>query len=173
MWKILRTTACGAMSVALAGSAGAQATDIPSSPWFVGTSLGLPRISGYGTTEFLTLSVHWTQVHPSRPGVDISVGLMPRQLSRQMVPLLARVGIVLPVVLPNDLILLPSAGATVLATARDLGAEVSGGYNAGVAALLPSASRFRLRGGVSVHALGGPENAFWMWELGITRGPRP
>lgn len=175
VWKILRTAACGMMSLAVAIPARAQASDdTEENPWFVGSSLGLPWFADQRPVHFFTLSVHWTQVRASRPGVDLFVGTMPRVIAGGgNFPMLGRFGVTLPVALPEGLMLLPSVGVTLLAAGGTFGTEGSAGYNAGLAAMLPSTGRFRLRGGVSWHALGGSDFRVWLWELGVMRGPQP
>ena len=140
--------------------------------WAVGGSLGM---LGYGSQaaplELTTVGVHFTQLRPGSIGADISLGTMPRAMVEGVVLLGVRVGVTVPVQVAPGVLLLPSAGATVIGAG---GMETTGGavgYNLGGAAVFgPGPIAFRT--GLTRHQLQDLRGGFWLLEVGIVHLPR-
>ena len=137
-----------------------------------GVSLGVP---GYGrsvASEAITLSGHWTQLRPRRPGTDISVYLFPRALAEGAAIGGARANVAIPIELARNALLLPSAGLSLIAAAGPSDAVAMYGLNAGVAAVLaPDSGSEGLRVGITFHAFEETTPGVWHLEVGWVRLP--
>ena len=141
-------------------------------PWMVGGSIG---VVGFGTnvaSELTTVSIHFTQMQPDRLGLEFSIGTIPRLLLEGLfVVVVARPGVVLPIELAPGVLILPSAGATLVGALGSGGAGSVVGYNVGGAAVFGAASTgFRV--GLTWHQLQTPGSGLWLLELGIVNLPK-
>ncbi len=176
-----------AASLALAGGAlpAALVAQAPPSPapsadstgaapggWLFGASVGVPGYEGEAVPELFTVGVHWTQLRPGRPGVDLAIGTMPRALAEGLVAVGARAGVALPLALARGAVLLPSAGVSLLGGVGAGGGGGTTGLNAGVAAVLGPAGGAGLRTGVTWHRFGEAGGGLWLVEVGVVRRPR-
>lgn len=142
------------------------------SEWLVGISLGVPGHEDEFIPELLTMGVHWTQLRAGRMGADFSLGTVPRALGEGVLVLGARGGIALPLAVSPGILLLPSAGVSILGGVGVAGAGGIVGLNAGVAAVLLQTDAAGLRTGVTWHRFGETGEALWLVEVGLVRGPR-
>ncbi len=185
--SLARAALSVAASVALAGGAlpfalAAQAPPPPAPSadsagaapggWLFGASVGVPGYEGEAVPELFTVGVHWTQLRPGRPGVDLAIGTMPRVLAEGFAAVGARAGVALPLALSRGAVLLPSAGVSLLGGVGAGGGGGTTGLNAGVAAVLGPAGGAGLRTGVTWHRFGEAGGGLWLVEVGVVRRPR-
>ena len=140
--------------------------------WLVGASVGVPIVDGAAIPDLFTIGINWTQLRPGRLGADFSLGTMPRALTGGVVAGGARGGVALPLALSRGVLVLPSAGISLLGAAGTGGGEGTTGFNAGLAAVIHGAGSAGLRTGVTWHSFGDAGGAVWLWEVGIVRVPR-
>lgn len=142
------------------------------SEWLVGGSIGFP---GYGlqtSPTMFTVGAHWTQAHVGRLGADFAVGSVPWALANGFAAVGARGGVTVPLPLSERVLLLPSAGVSVLGAVGSGGGVGTTGFNAGIAAMFLKDSGAGLRTGVTWHILHDGASALWLWEVGFVRRPR-
>lgn len=142
-------------------------TEAHPSAWLIGASVGVP---GYGSDlepELFTVGAHATRVEPGRLGGDFAVGTMPRFLVEGVLPLGARAGLVLPLELSENLLLVPSGGASMIAALGGGGGLAELGLNVGAAALVLSEGSTGLRAGITWHRFRDLDGAVWLLELGF------
>ena len=162
------------LSFAIAGNQ-ARAQGAPSDTasstrrnWLIGASIGVPGYEKEALPELFTVGMNITQIKPGRLGADFSVGTMPRAFTAGAGVLGVRAGGVFPVALAPDLLLLPSAGLSLLGGAGDGGVAGLAGVNAGVAAVLWTGP-IGVRTGITWHHFHDAGGAVWLIELGFVR----
>jgi hypothetical protein len=143
------------------------------SGWLVGGSIGVPAADGNASVDLFTLAVHWTQLRPGALGADFAVGTMPRAFAEGLVVGLARAGLALPFQVSQGVLILPSAGVTLVGAASGGGGEGTAGLNAGLAAVIFGTGSVGLRTGVTWHRFGNAGTSVSLWELGLVHIPRP
>ncbi len=141
--------------------------------WLVGASIGVPAFDGDASPELFTVAVHGTQLRPGRLGADFALGTMPRALTEGLAVGFARAGVALPFQLSQGVLLLPSAGVSLVGAAGSEDAGGTTGLNAGLAAVFFGASSVGLRTGATWHRFGDSGASVLLWELGLVRIPRP
>jgi hypothetical protein len=163
-----------ALMLVLAGGTPAQGQDstaTPSGGWMLGASLGM---FGVGTEslplELFTFGMHWTQVRPGHLGADVSIGTVPRVLAEGVVIAAARLGVTYPLSVAPGVLLLPTAGLSVIGGAGAGGAGATTGYNLGGAVVLGTGP-VGFRAGATWHRLDLSSSAVWLVELGIVGRP--
>jgi hypothetical protein len=141
----------------------AQDSPTPAPRWAAGLSVGLP---GTGTTplpaQLATLGVNVTQVTPAHAGIDISVGTIPYAVALGGLVFATRVDAALPMRLRPSLLLLPSAGISLVGSTGG----GAGGLNAGLATIL-SSGHVGLRTGATVHVFANATRPIWLIEVGV------
>ncbi|WP_411281551.1 hypothetical protein [Gemmatimonas sp.] len=156
--------------VALAvGNIGAQdSTALQRPHWMVGGSLGVIGFAGGpASADFTLIGIHFTQLKPGRLGADVSINVMPRLLTVGALTGAARVGVALPVAVASGMLLLPSAGVTLVGGAGQGGAGGTAGVNVGGAAVLGT-GRVGLRTGLTWHRIK-DVGSVWLLELGLVK----
>lgn len=159
--------------VALVGreSRAQDSSSVPRSRWMVGGSLGTLRLNGeFAPLEYTTIGMHFTQVRPGALGADFSIGILPRVLADGFLLAGARGGVALPLALAPNVLLLPSAGLTLIGGLGAGGGGGTWGSNLGAAAVFGSGSR-GFRTGVTWHRLSGGGEGIWLLELGVAKIP--
>jgi hypothetical protein len=141
--------------------------------WLIGGSIGVPTADGETSPDLFTVAVHGTQLRPGRLGADFAVGTMPRAVAEGVVVGFARAGVALPFQLSHGVLILPSAGVTLVGAASGAGGGGSSGLNAGLAAVIFGARSVGLRTGVTWHRFGDAGASVALWELGLVHVPRP
>ena len=156
------------------GARESQAQDSASAPrsrWMVGGSLGTFRYGGvFAPLEYTTIGMHFTQLRPGALGADFSIGIVPRALADGFLLSGARGGVALPLAIAPNVILLPSAGLTLIGGAGAGGAGGTWGANLGGAAVFGSGST-GLRTGITWHRLSESTAGIWLLEFGVVRIP--
>lgn len=151
-----------------------QAQDSTSSSpsrWMVGGSLGRIRYGGeFAPLEYTTLGMHFTQVRPGALGADFSIGIVPRVLADGFLLSGARGGLALPFALAPNILLLPSAGLTLIGGLGAGGGGGTWGSNLGAAAVFGSGST-GMRTGVTWHRLSDGGESIWLLEFGVAKIP--
>ena len=142
--------------------------------WLVGPLVGLPGSGSDYDLQFMTLGVSATRLAPSRAGMAVAVGTIPRAIVEGVVPVAVRIGPSIPIALSPDFFLIPSVGLSGvggIATGGAIGG--TGGYYWGAAAVTGRRSTgFHL--GVTWHRpASGEDVTLWLVELGIMRMPSP
>ena len=139
----------------------------------LGFSVGAPGYRSSIATELITIGAHWTQLAPGQPGLDISIGTMPRFLVNGLAVVGGRAGLAMPLVMGKRFVLLPSAGASFLGAVGGYGIDGRFGFNAGVAAVLQSDSDPEgLRLGMTWHQFDDAPAGVYLLEVGWVRIPR-
>lgn len=137
-----------------------------SSGWLVGVSAGLPGYDREPVPELFTIGLNVSQTTPGRLGADFSIGTMPRAFVAGAAVLGARAGAVLPLAPTPDLLLLPSAGVSLLGGAGEGGGAAIAGVNAGIAAVIWSGD-VGARTGITWHRFQDFRGAIWLVEFGV------
>jgi hypothetical protein len=136
--------------------------------WVIGASIGMPGYGKEAAPELFTVGMNVTQIKAGRLGADISVGTMPRAFTGGAAVVGARAGGVLPIALAPDVLLLPSAGLSLLGGAGDGAVTGLAGVNAGIAAVVWTGP-IGVRTGITWHHFQNARGAIWLVELGIVR----
>jgi hypothetical protein len=166
-------TARFAITLLLLASARAQAQDSTATPpggWMLGGSVGMFGVGAEPLPDLLTIGVHWTQVRPGRPGADISIGTIPRVVVEGAIVGAARIGVTLPLSVAPGLLLLPSAGLSLIGGVGQGGAGGAGGYNLGGAMVLGTGP-IGVRAGATWHRIDVSSSAVWLVEVGVVGRP--
>ena len=156
----------------VAGELQAQdSSSVPRSDWMVGGSLGTLRYNGeFAPLELTTIGMHFTRVRAGRLGPDLSIGVMPRVLTQGFLLAGGRAGVALPLALAPNVLLLPSAGLTLVGGLGAGGGGGTWGTNLGAAAVFgPGSLGFRT--GVTWHRLNDSADGIWLLELGVVGIP--
>ena len=140
--------------------------------WLVGGSVGIPAAGGTTSVDLFTVAAQWTQVRPRGLGADFALGTMPRALAEGLVVGFGRAGFALPFQISKGVLILPTAGVTVVGAASGDGGGSNTGLNAGVAAVIFGTRSVGLRTGVTWHRFTGAEASVSLWELGLVHIPR-
>ena len=160
------------MLALFARESGAQDSSITSrSRWMVGGSVGTLRYNGqFAPLELTTVGMHFTQVRPGALGADFSIGIVPRALADGFLLSGARGGVALPLALAPNVLLLPSAGLTLIGGVGAGGGGGTWGTNLGAAAVFGSGST-GFRTGVTWHRLNDSTDGIWLLEFGVVKIP--
>lgn len=149
-----------------------DSSSAPSSRWMVGGSVGMLRYGGeFAPLQYSTIGMHFTQVRPGALGADFSIGIIPRVLAEGFLLAGARGGVALPFALAPNVLLLPSAGLTLIGGLGAGGGGGTWGSNLGAAAVFGSGS-VGFRTGVTWHRLSGGGDGIWLLEFGVAKIPR-
>jgi hypothetical protein len=167
-----RAVALGLLLSVGASPVGAQDT-LSQAPrgWLIGASFGVPGYGREAAPELFTIGIHWTQLRPGRLGADFSVGTIPRIVVEGVAVLGFRAGGTLPLALAPRLVVLPSAGVSLIGGLGPGGGGGAAGLNAGVAAVLFGTSSTGLRTGVTWHRFEDTGGALWLFEVGAVGIP--
>lgn len=136
--------------------------------WLVGASVGLPGYERAPVPELFTIGINATQMRPARLGADFAIGTMPRALAFGAAVLGARAGVVLPIAVTTDVLLLPSAGVSLVGGAGEGGGGALGGFNVGGAAVFWTGD-VGFRSGITWHRFQDFRESIWLVEIGIVR----
>lgn len=151
-------------SIAFTQDAPARADTI--SRWLVGGSVGLPGFGDETFPELFTLGVHWTHADPNRVGLDFSLGVLPRAFAEGVAVFGLRGGLVFPIALGPRMLVLPSAGGSLVGGVSGGGLGGFAGFNTGLATVILNRSR-GFRTGVTWHWFEGEPRPLWLWEIGL------
>ena len=166
--RSLRYAYVCALGILVSPTAHAQASaDSATSSWVTGGSLGLLAA---GRDRIPTIGVQWTQVRAEHLGLDFSVGTSPLAIAVGALAVAGRGGLTLPIVPRAGVMLLPSAGLSLLAAASGEGGGAAYGYNVGGAAILGTGTT-RFRGGITWHRMRDENRGYWLIEMGIANTP--
>lgn len=160
--------ACGGR---LAAQGVAQSTPSPRGDWLIGGSVGVPGAGNYAAPELFTIGVHWTQSRRGRLGADFSIGTMPLLFANGVGVLGLRAGTALSLAPVPRLLVLPSAGFSIIGGAGEGGGGAAAGLNAGVAAVVFGVERTGLRAGMTWHRFQETRAALWLVEVGFVTVP--
>ena len=137
--------------------------------WLIGVSAGIPGYDKQAAPELFTIGVNASQIKPGRLGADLSLGTMPRAFIEGVGVLGGRAGAVFPIAPTPDVLLLPSAGLSLVGGGGGDGGGAIGGFNAGLAAVIWSGD-VGVRTGVTVHRFADLRGTVWLVEFGVVRG---
>jgi hypothetical protein len=129
-------------------------------------SAGIPGYEREAVPELFTIGLNVSQTRPGRLGADFSIGTMPRALIARAAVLGARAGVVLPIAPTPDILVLPSAGVSLLGGVGEGGAAALAGVNAGIATVIWSGD-VGVRTGITWHHFQDARGAIWLVEFGV------
>ena len=156
------------LGVHFAPTAHAQdSTASETTPWMHGPSVGLLT---EGRDRIPTVGLHYTEIRPGKIGLDFSFGTCPLTLALGALSVASRGGLTVPIELRRGLLLLPSAGASLVGIAGLGGGGATFGYNVGGAALLGAGTK-RFRTGLTWHRMRDVNRDYWLLELGFVNFP--
>ena len=144
----------------------------------IGGTIMIPQVSGGSGAEFTAVGLTVSPARPNRLGAELAFVIVPYALGFGVVAGAVRANIGLPIRLGPNMLLVPSAGLTLLGA---LGSGVGGGSRGvnGTVALVyvfdanPASASIGVRAALAVHQFGsGQEGALRMFELGIVRWRR-
>jgi hypothetical protein len=149
----------------------------PAADWLVSASFGVPGFRSQPILELFTIGMQWTQFRPGRLGGDFSLGTMPRLLAEGALVLGFRGGTALPIAVTPNLVVVPSAGVSLIGGAGQGGGGGVAGLNGGLAVVLFGTGTTGLRTGITWHRFEDTRAAVWLVEMGVSgipkgRGPR-
>ena len=137
----------------------------------VGGSVGLlGNGSWVSPLELGIVGVNFTRIRARHLGADFAIGTMPRVVAAGWVPLAMRAGVALPVTVGPGVLLLPSAGVSLLGVGSTYGFGGTVGWNAGGAAVLGTGST-AVRVGLTSHWMSANTSAVWLLEVGLVKLP--
>ena len=140
--------------------------------WLVAGSFGIPGHRSEPVPELFTIGFQWTQLRAGRLGADLALGTMPRLLAEGVLVLGFRGGAALPVAVARNVVLLPSAGISLVGGIGQGGGEGTTGLNAGVAGAFAGRGSVGLRTGVTWHRFRDTGSVLWLLEVGFFAVPR-
>ena len=139
----------------------------------------IPQVSGRSGAEFTAVGLTVSPARPNRLGAELAFVVVPYALGFGVVAGAVRANIGLPIRLGPNMLLVPSAGLTLLGA---LGSGVGGGRRGvnGTVALVyvfdstqASASSIGLRAALAFHRFGSSDDGgIRMFEIGIVRWAR-
>lgn len=135
--------------------------------WLFGGSFGVPGADGQPEVALFTVGFNWTRARPGRLGADFALGTMPRALAEGVLVLGFRGGVALPVEVMPRMLVLPSAGVSLIGAVAHGGGGATSGFNAGVATVLFGEGSVGLRSGVTWHAFEDARRPVWLFEVGV------
>jgi len=135
----------------------------------IGLSVGLPGYENHAASEFLVLGLDILKAKPAQPGLELSLGTVPRLLSGQAVVFGGRLDAVFPLAVSPDFWLTPSGGGSLIGGASSDVAGAFAGVNAGVGAIAWS-GHVGLRANVTLHHFLDTRGVVWLAELGFVEG---
>ena len=135
--------------------------------WMIGASVGIPGYRSQSAPELLTFGLHFTQMKPNRIGADVSIGTMPRVVAEGFAVVGVRGNFALPVELGRYVLIVPSAGVSMIGAAGRGGGTGLMGVNGSLATVLWSRGGLGARAGVSWHAFENSNGAVWLAEFGF------
>ena len=138
--------------------------------WLVGASLGVPGYGSETAPDLFTVGINVTELRIGRPGPDLSIGTMPLLLAGGALPFGIRADFALPIAVAPHLIVLPSAGLSVIGVVASYGGGGIPGANAGIATVLHQGS-LGLRTGLTLHSFQESHGAIWLFEVGLVHVP--
>lgn len=174
--KVIRHWGLTLLLLSVSGTSLSAQTSTESHPsaWLIGASIGVPGHGSNLEPEFFTVGAHATRVEPGRPGGDFAVGTMPRVLMEGVLPVGARAGLALPLELSENLLLVASGGASMIAALGGGGGLTELGLNFGAAALVLNEGSTGLRAGITWHRFRDLDGTVWLLELGaVARRDNP
>ena len=145
----------------------------------IGGTIMIPQVSGRSGAEFTAVGLTVSPARPNRLGAELAFVVVPYALGFGVVAGAVRANIGLPIRLGPNMLLVPSAGLTLLGA---LGSGVGGGRRGvnGTVALVygfdstqASASSIGLRAALAFHRFGSSDDGgIRMFEIGIVRWAR-
>jgi hypothetical protein len=138
-------------------------------PWVSGVTIGVPGYERDAEPNLFLVGLHSTRVQSGHPGVDVYVGVSPRALVEGVIAIGARGGLVLPLAVSDDVVILPAGGATFIGGGSKDGAGALVGGNAGIGAIVRRGTQIGFRAGMSWHRFAGADDTFWLLEFGFVR----
>jgi len=135
----------------------------------IGLSVGVPGYESKAASEFLILGLNILKAKPAQPGLEFSLGTVPRLLSGQAVVFGGRLDAVLPMAVTPDFWLMPSGGGSMIGGASSDGGGAFAGVNAGVGTIVWS-GHVGLRANVTWHHFLDTRGVLWLAELGFVEG---
>lgn len=145
----------------------------------LGGAMMIPRAEGSFSSEFTFVGLTAGTARPGLVGVDMAFVVAPRALGYGFLVIGTRANIAVPVPLASNVLLIPSAGATLLGGIGAGGGDVMHGLNGSVAVavfdkpLAAQSSSIGLRVALAVHRFGSEGNArIQVLEFGIVRRRR-
>lgn len=121
------------LPLSLAGAQADSTQSTSSEAWQVGGAVLLPQTSDEYGLSFLALGITATSVRPGRIGPDLAFVVVPRALQAGALVGGVRANAGFPVALSPAVVLLPSAGVSLLGAAGLFGVAGVGGLNATMA----------------------------------------
>ena len=154
--------------------AGAQAeSDVDDHGMLTGVLVGLPGYKGEVVPQAFTIGAQFTRVRVGYPGTDIAIGMMPYAVSVGVIALGMRVGVAVPLAPASGVLVLPSAGASLVGAAGPGGGGGTAGVNFGLATVLLATPSFGFRTGVTFHGFSDVRGALWLAEVGFVTLSKP
>jgi hypothetical protein len=155
-------------------SADAQAeSGVDDHGWLTGVLVGLPGYKSEVVPQLFTIGAQFTRVRKGYPGADIAIGMMPYAVSAGVIALGMRVGVAVPLAPAPRLLVLPSAGASLVAAGGPGGGAGIAGANIGLATVLLATRSFGLRTGVTFHGFPDVRGTYWLAEVGFVTLSKP
>lgn len=142
-------------------------TSVQRGAWAIGGSIGLPGYAMRPEPRAFTIGVHGTQVRPGRLGADVYAGVLPYLVTVGMLVVAGRGGLVWPLAVSEDVLLLPSGGASVIGAFGAGGAGAQAGVNIGATALVFNEGSTGFRASITWHRFRGANAGIWLIEFGF------
>jgi hypothetical protein len=136
--------------------------------WMIGASVGIPGYRSESAPELFTFGFHFTQMQPNRVGGELSIGTMPRAVAERVAVIGVRGNFALPVELGRYVLVVPSAGLSMVGAAGPGGGTAALiGVNGSLATVLWLRAGVGARAGMSWHSFENSNGAVWLAEFGF------
>lgn len=162
---VLRAVQIGALLALASRDSDAQDSTVARRPTnMVGVSIGIAGVANETLPlQLAIVGISATHVQPGHLGFDLSVGTSPYLLAQGATIFGARVGVILPFRVGEQLMLLPGAGISGIGNG-DGGALA---WNGNLSLLTTVSRGTALRTGISVHQFQGERSHVWLYEMGL------
>lgn len=133
-------------------------------------TVGIPGIASEALPHLFTLGIALNGFRPNTVNPEFAVGTMPYGLANGFALIGMRLGLAVPAVFSERVVLLPSVG---VGGAMAIGLDAAGGAAPsaymGIASIIGSGRTSAFRAGVTWHHFGGVERMVWLLEVGVVR----
>jgi hypothetical protein len=132
-------------------------------------TVGVPGWRSEVLAELFTLGVHVGSARPNRLSPEVAFGVAPRVLVAGALAYGVRPGLAVPIAPTPHLLVVPSAGISIVGVAAQGGGEALIGASGGLAFVILPKTASGLRVGMTWHAFHDASEALWLLEFGVVR----
>ena len=168
MRKSMAEIGLAALMLATADGQASAQDSVRTSSSLTAVTVGIPGAQGEVFYPLATIGMTFNGFRPDRFNPELALGTMPWVFGYGVTPVGVRLGLAVPVVFSQHVIVIPSAGAS---AAMVFGSEAEGapGVYGGIAAVIGTGRTSAFRAGVTFHQLSEMTEPVWLLEIGVVR----